>query len=186
MMTKIYFVRHAEPDIKIKDDMARPLTERGIIDSIKIKNYLENKSISRIYSSPFKRAVDTIKSFADLIGLEIRLVYDLRERNIGTWIDDFTNFAMRQWEDFGYKLEGGENLKEVQVRNINALYEILEKNRGENIVVGTHGTALSTIIKYFNPNFGYEDFERIRPIMPYIIRFEFDGAEFVSMKELKY
>ena len=31
--TNIYFVRHAQPDISVKDDMLRPLTEKGMADT---------------------------------------------------------------------------------------------------------------------------------------------------------
>jgi len=31
---------------------------------------------------------------------------------------------------------------------------------GKNIVIGTHGTALSTIINYYDSTYGYDDFER--------------------------
>ena len=32
-MTKIFFVRHAEPDKSVKDDRTRPLTEQGLADT---------------------------------------------------------------------------------------------------------------------------------------------------------
>ena len=28
-MTTVYFVRHAQPDLSVHDDLTRPLTERG-------------------------------------------------------------------------------------------------------------------------------------------------------------
>jgi len=33
---------------------------------------------------------------------------------------------------------------------------------GKNIVIGTHGTALSTIINYYDSTYGYDDFERMK------------------------
>ena len=36
----------------------------------------------------------------------------------------------------------------VQKRNIEALKEILSDNRDKEIVIGTHGTALSTILNF--------------------------------------
>lgn len=30
-MTRIYFVRHAEPDFNIKDDRTRPFTSKGFV-----------------------------------------------------------------------------------------------------------------------------------------------------------
>ena len=60
-MNRIYFVRHAKPDFSIHDDLTRPLAEEGIINSKKICEFLKGKNINRIYSSPYKRAIDTIK-----------------------------------------------------------------------------------------------------------------------------
>lgn len=43
MKTYIYFVRHAQPDISIKEDLIRPLTEQGIEDAKKVTKVLMNK-----------------------------------------------------------------------------------------------------------------------------------------------
>ena len=81
---------------------------------------------------------------------------------------------MNQWADFSYKLSDGECLREVQERNITALFKVLEKYKDSNIILGGHGTALSTIINYFDPSFGYEDFVEMKHKMPWIVEFEFD------------
>ena len=60
-----------------------------------------------------------------------------------------------------------------------------ESKLGRNIVVGSHGTALSTIINYYNPDFGYEGFWSIADKMPYILCFKFKNMEFVSMEEVE-
>ncbi len=126
-------------------------------------------------SSPFKRAIDTIIEFADSLGLQIKLVDEFRERKVGnSWIDDFTAFTQNQWRDFSFKLSDGECLKEVQERNVTALLELIKQYKGKNIVIGGHGTALSTIINYFDSSFGYEDFENIKTKMPWIVEFQFD------------
>ena len=63
-MTTIYFVRHAEPNYNNYDDMSRELTAKGWSDRKRITAFLQDKRISRVYSSPFKRAVDTVGDFA--------------------------------------------------------------------------------------------------------------------------
>lgn len=185
MKTNIFFVRHAQPDISVKDDMLRPLTEKGMADTKLVTQALEDRNIEAIYSSPFKRACDTVKDLAYTNGLEIHIVENLRERKVdNVWVEDFRAFSRRQWEDFDYKLECGECLREVQERNVAALYDILKSNLGKNIVVGSHGTALSTIINHFNPAFGYDGFWSIVDKMPYILCFKFNNMEFVGMEEV--
>ena len=185
-MSKVYFIRHAEPDYSNHDDLLRPLTEKGIKDRKIVTDYLEDKKIDVVLSSPYKRAVQTLEDFSDKFGFKIETIDDFHERKVGNdWIENFHDFSKNQWADFEYKLEGGECLREVQTRNIAALKEVLRKYEGKNIAIGSHGTALSSIINYYDKSFGYEDFEKIREVMPWIVAFEFDGEKCVSIKNLK-
>lgn len=174
-MTTVYFIRHAEPNYDNHDDARRELSPKGLADRKLVTQFLAGQQIDVVLSSPYKRAVDTVKDFADSFGFQMELVDDFRERKIDSvWIDNFQEFSKRQWQDFGYKLTDGECLRQVQERNIQALNGVLERFPGKNVAVGSHGTALSTIIHYYNPAFSYDDFERIRKLMPWIVRFEFD------------
>lgn len=175
-MTKVYFVRHAEPNYDNHDDSLRELSPKGMEDRKLVTAFLSDKEIDVVLSSPFKRAVDTVADFAEKNNIPIKTIDDFRERKVDScWIDDFAEFSRKQWTDFSYKLSDGECLKEVQDRNIAALNAVLEKYNGKNIVIGSHGTALSTIINYYDNSFGYEDFEKIRFIMPWIVEFAFDA-----------
>ncbi|HZJ82770.1 MAG TPA: histidine phosphatase family protein [Clostridia bacterium] len=185
-MTNLYFVRHAKPDFSIKDDLTRPLTEDGKWDCKQVTGFLLKRNITKVFSSPFKRAIDTIKDFSDLSGLEINIIEDFRERKVADiWIEDFDVFAEKQWDDFHYKISGGESLNEVQQRNIRALKYILKENNNENIVIGTHGTALSTIINYYDKNFGYSQFKRIKNLMPFIVGISFNGENVIEIEEFE-
>ncbi len=181
MRTTVYFVRHAEPEFT-GDDRTRMLTPKGLRDRSLVTEFLADKNVTAAVSSPYKRAYDTIAEFAEKNGLTIQTVEDLRERRIAdVWIEDFRGFAERQWADFDYKLEDGECLREVQARNVAAVRDIVKEYGGQSIVVGTHGTALSTIIHYYDPTFGYDDFRRLK--MPWIVKFEFEDGGFVCRQE---
>ena len=52
-----------------------------------------------------------------------------------------------------------------------------------NVAIGTHGTALSTVVNYFDPTFGYGDFQRIVDLMPWIVELEFENDRCVGVKE---
>ncbi len=177
-MTNLYFVRHAEPNYDNHDDMSRELTPQGLIDRYKAKNFLSDKDINLVLSSPYKRSVDTVQPVADAIGqTEIETYYDLRERTVcDEWLYCFDDYARNQWTDFTYKLEGGECLGEVQARNVAAINEIVKKYNGRNIAIGSHGTALSTIIHYYTGGkWGFDDFQRIKKVMPFVVKLSFDG-----------
>ena len=82
----------------------------------------------------------------------------------------------KRWTDHDYHEDGGESIAMVQNRNIEALNEILSDNTDKEIVIGTHGTALSTILNFYDSNFGCEDFLRIIDWMPYIIELDFESS----------
>lgn len=174
-MTTVYFVRHAEPNYANHDDASRALSPKGMQDRKLVTAFLADKNINVALSSPFKRAIDTIKDFTDGANLAIQTIDDFRERRVDSeWIPDFTAFSKRQWSDFSYKLSDGECLQEVLERNISALNRVIASYKGANIVIGSHGTALSSILHHYNSAFGYDDFEKIKNKMPWIVKFVFE------------
>lgn len=175
-MTHLYFVRHAQPNFHNHDDYNRELSEKGLQDRRYVTEFLRDKSVDVVLSSPFKRAVNTVKDFADTYGYVIHTVEDFRERKVDNcWIEDFYSFSKKQWENFDYRLTDGESLNEVQQRNIRALKQVLQQYKNKTVVIGSHGTALSTMINYYQPEFAFARFEQIKNIMPWIVHFMFDG-----------
>lgn len=82
-MTVVYFVRHAESNYNNHDDLLRELTEKGLKDSKLVTQFLSDKEIDIAFSSPYKRAIDTIRDYAESSGLEIHIENDFRERESG-------------------------------------------------------------------------------------------------------
>lgn len=182
-MTTIYLIRHAEPDFNVHNDQERPLTKKGKESCKKVNEYLQDKEIDAIYSSPYARALETIRPFAEEQAINIILEEDFRERCMsGKWLDDFRTFAEKQWEDFQYKLKDGECLAEVQNRAITALERII--NDKDNIVVSSHGTAICTMINYYDKNFGIKNFWEIVNLMPFAVKMVFCGTECISIELL--
>ena len=91
LMTTVFFVRHAEPNYDNHNDMIRELSSKGLQDRKRVTDFLAKKKIDVVLSSPYKRAVDTIKDFADRYGFEIQTVDGFQERKVDdNWIEDFT------------------------------------------------------------------------------------------------
>ena len=59
-MTKVYFVRHAQPEFSWVEDLTRPLTEEGKKDSKIVLDFFKDKKIDVFYCSTYKRSIDTI------------------------------------------------------------------------------------------------------------------------------
>ncbi|SEW18763.1 histidine phosphatase family protein [[Clostridium] fimetarium] len=184
-MTHIYFVRHAQPEHEWQEDRTRPLTEEGKRDSKKVTQILSDIHIDCAFSSPYQRSIDTIFESTTTHCLEIVTDERFREREKGQNGNDFGIFQKR-WSDFDFHEEGGESLNMVQKRNIEAFMEILRDHRDENILIGTHGTALSTILNYYEPTYNCDSFLRIIDFMPYIIRLDFDELRYFKKEELLY
>lgn len=182
-MATVYFVRHAQPEFSWADDKTRPLTNEGIADSEKVCEALKDVKLTYAISSPYKRSIDTIKHCAESHRLSIDTDERFREREKGFNGNNLGMFRKR-WEDFDYHEEGGESLRSVQERNISALFELLVSHPNDTIILGTHGTALSTILNYFDHSYNCDSFLRMIDFMPYVIRLDFDGRECVKKEEI--
>lgn len=184
-MTTVYFIRHAESDRSIRDGRIRPLTEKGLADCRLITEFLHDKKIDAVLSSPFKRAVDTVADFAKENSFEIEMIEDFRERKSDSNCFSETDvFQKRQWDDFYYTLSDGECLAEVQARNIAALKETLERYHGKNIVIGTHGMALSTIINYYDSTYGFTEWVAIKDLLPLVVKMTFTNDNCTEIEKI--
>ena len=182
-MTNIYFVRHAQPDYSCTDAALRPLTEEGLSDTLEVVGAMRDIHLDYAVSSSYKRSYDTIKQTAVEHGLEIGIDDRLHERISGADSNNHDMFR-RRWADLDFCESDGECLRSVMERNIAALNDILDAHKDENVIVGTHGTALSAIFHYYDNNFGADDFLRIIDFMPYIVRLGFEGRECVEKEEI--
>lgn len=181
MHKTIYFVRHCEPNYQNHHDEKRELTDKGVLDSQALVDWFDGVAIDGIYSSPFKRAYDTVKPLAHKRGLAIAVEPRFCERKIDdAWIEDFDKFCQRQWHDFDYRLKSGESLNQVKQRNLDALTALLH-NKQSTIVVGSHGTALATMIHHYQHKFGYEGYVRFKSRFPFVVKFEFMDFECQSI-----
>lgn len=181
-MTRVYFVRHAQPDHGWENTRTKPLTEEGKKDSGAVTEFFRDMEIDAFYCSPYKRSLDTISAAAALFGIDIITDERLRERESGS-DGNAPGMFEKRWSDHDFHEENGESLNMVQERNIAAFTEILRTNKDKSIVIGTHGTALSTILNYYDPSFALEDFLRIIDWMPYIIELDFEDERLISKTE---
>ncbi len=181
-MTRVYFVRHAQSDYRSGPDRERGLTAEALEDRRVVLDFLRDKPVDAFYCSPYRRSLDTIREAADHFGLPIRTDERLREREAAPG-GNCRELFRKRWSDFDWHEPGGESLRSVQDRNIAALTEILEQNREKTLVLGTHGTALSTILNYYDPGWDCDSFLRIIDWMPFVVALDFDGTRYLSRRE---
>lgn len=184
-MTRIYFVRHAQPCHEVKDDRSRPLTAEGMKNTLSVTQCLKDKDINVLMSSPYKRSMDTIKDLSETLQMPIETDEDFRERNRGSWTcENFKEGISFLWSDIkNHIVPDDECISDVQSRNIAALNRVLEKYPNKNVVIATHGMALSSMLNYYDNSFRYDGFMRLVDWMPYIIELDFEGDKLVEKHE---
>jgi 2,3-bisphosphoglycerate-dependent phosphoglycerate mutase len=180
-ITRVIFVRHAQSLHPYSDDRTRPLTAAGLRDRGIVLDILKNRPVDAFLCSPYQRSMDTIRPAADFFGMEIRTDERFRERQSGM---DASGMLEKRWADFSFAEQGGESLGSVQQRNMDALKEVLSSYEGKTVVIGTHGTALSTILNHYDPSFDLAGFLRIVRWMPYIVELAFEGESLIGKTEL--
>lgn len=154
-MTRLYLVRHAHADWQ--PDEGRPLSLRGRSDARRVADLLTPRRPVAVYSSPARRAVETVQGVAERCGLEPTLVDDLRERGLPVVPPKHFQAAVRaSWEEPEWSVEGGEPNRAAQARGRAALLDIVSRHAGESVVVATHGTLLALSLGALDSRFDLE------------------------------
>lgn len=177
----VLLVRHAEavpigaPEWDAADDDERPLTEAGHRAAEELADELEPFVITRVYSSPYRRAVETVEPTAQRRGLPITVLQDLRERRLTpTQRDDWLQVLRRAWDDPDYALEGAESGREAQLRGTGVLDLLRVRHPdGGRLLLGSHGNLISLILHALEPGVD-ADFHLAMP-NPAIYHLEHDG-----------
>ncbi|AIQ27902.1 phosphoglycerate mutase [Paenibacillus sp. FSL P4-0081] len=158
MTTYIYMVRHGDSLRTGVDEWTRGLSPAGEEDARRVTACLRNEGINALYSSPYLRAIHTIADLAKVLGQEITLKEDLREK---VWMEgnrqlpdeDLLASLQAMYADPDYALPGGESNRECQARAVEALQEILQAHEGERVAIGTHGLVMALMMGYFAPEY---------------------------------
>ncbi|RDU36836.1 histidine phosphatase family protein [Neobacillus piezotolerans] len=152
-MKTIYLIRHCQAEGQERE--AR-LTKAGESQARELAAFLKNKQIDRIVSSPFERAVSTIRPFAEEAGMDIETDERLTERVLsGAPKPNWLEMLEKSFSDPGLAFEGGESAAEAGKRGIDAINKVLEKS-GKNAVVVTHGNLMATILRHYDNSYGFE------------------------------
>lgn len=155
---KIYITRHGQTDWNVEGRMQgaknSTLTEQGKIDAIKLGDSLNDIKIDYIYTSPLTRAYDTAQLIKGERDIPIEIYENLKEMNFGIWEGMHSDEVMRDYKDEHYRFwnephiytpNGGETFYELIKRVEKTLQDIINKNKGENILIVTHTIIIKAI-----------------------------------------
>lgn len=170
----IYLVRHCQAEGQSSD---AELTPDGMKQSELLTEFLLEKQIDSIVSSPFKRAVDSIKPLAKSLYLHIHEDNRLAERVLSSleredWLDMLEN----SFQDLNICYEGGESSLQAMNRAIRVIEDALKGSKN-NIVIATHGNLMSLILKHFEPSFGFAEWKSLSNPDVYCLKFKGDTPQ---------
>lgn len=185
-MKTIYFVRHAEPDRTVEDEVKRPLSLKGQKQSEKLSEYFVNKRLKYIYCSPYVRTRQTANYISNKNNIPIFEVNALHERVISKkWIPtlNFTEYSYKQWKDRSYKISTGESLNEAFNRFKDAVEKIISStDENETVVIVTHATVISLFLNYIDSNFDWDSFCRIST--PDVFKIIFNSENIIKWEHI--
>lgn len=180
-MTTLYLVRHAHADWS--PDENRPLSPRGAADALTVAGHLADRPISAIYSSPSRRALQTIEPLARQLRLEPVIVADLRERELSAPTSvDFMRSVAASWRDPDVPATGGESNRAAQGRGIAVVSRVLEEHAGGSAVISTHGSLFALIVHGFDASFGYDFWRSLT--FPDVYELTFDARTLASIRRI--
>ena len=156
-MTTVWLARHGESDWnaakRFQGRSDRPLTPLGRRQAEALASALaSSSSLSAIYTSPLRRALETAAVVGEQVGLEPVPDDDLREVDVGSWtglsraeVEARYPDAFERWLDGGEGWDDGESYAEMSARVLAALVRISGSHPGDELLVVSHGGPIRAI-----------------------------------------
>lgn len=133
------------------------LSEKGKLQASKLADYLKDKNIDKIYTTPFSRTKETVDRLSRVKNIQIEERCQLNEINFG----DFEGLPFESIEEkyteevkkminegFKYKYPDGESLEDTFMRVKTELKKIMSDNENSTVLICSHGGTIRNIISY--------------------------------------
>lgn len=159
-VTRIVAIRHGETawnvDTRLQGHLDIPLNATGRWQAQRTAGALVEEGISAIYSSDLLRALQTAQALGSALSLPVVTDTRLRERAFGVFeahtyaeIDARWPADARRWmqREPDFAPEGGESLREVYVRCLDAVGALAEAHAGQTIALVAHGGVMDCLYR---------------------------------------
>jgi 2,3-bisphosphoglycerate-dependent phosphoglycerate mutase len=175
-MTTVVFVRHAHaissPDLPQKD---WPLSPKGEGQARDLVPTLAALGVNALVSSPYARSIETLRPYAESVGLPTAIDKDLRERALtGGWLADqaaVEAVVRRMFADPDYAQAGGESARVCVARLEAAVARAVAAHPGAVIAIGSHGGILSHLMAAHHRQAPFEFWRAMRN--PHVFVFDY-------------
>ncbi|MDC3412972.1 phosphoglycerate mutase family protein [Aquibacillus sp. 3ASR75-11] len=176
-MKKLFLIRHCNAEGQHKDS---PLTKKGVQQAQALANFFDRYGIQidRIVSSPYLRAIESIKPYAENRNITVEVDDRLQERILSEEpIDDWLDVLEQSFSDMNFKLPGGESSNDAISRIKQLLQEIESSNEEQTAIFVTHGNLLALLLKEFQADIGFSHWKGFTN--PDIFMVQKTGGEYV-------
>jgi probable phosphoglycerate mutase len=157
-MTLFHLLRHGEREggqVLAGRMPGVGLTGRGRAEIAAIAERLAGDRVAAIYASPLQRTRESAEIVAARLDLPIAFRDDLIELDFGEWTGATfdTIRADPRWEAWRThrslsRIPGGESMREVQRRAVEALMELGERHPDETLVAVSHGDVIRSVLLF--------------------------------------
>jgi len=161
-LKRIYLMRHCSAGGQHKDS---PLTTEGIRQAQLLAKYFYNLQIpiDKIISSPYLRAIESMKPFAQEKGIKIDIDDRLKERILSEDpVDDWLEILEYSFINYDFKLPGGESSTDAFLRAHQVLEMFYNHDNYSNMIVITHGNILALLLNHYLQSFGFNEWKELR------------------------
>ena len=151
-----YFICHAHSNYT-PDEVNRSLSDKGQESLVQLE-FLADKPITAIYSSPYQRAIQTVEPLAQNLKLPIQTDQRLVERKLSSQAiadQDFEESLMQLWAQPTLSLVGGESNQQAQQRALTFLHGLESKHQNEEIILSSHGNLICILLSAFDLSIDY-------------------------------
>lgn len=171
-MKTIFLVRHCKAAGQAPE---APLTDEGQKQAEQLVYFFKDEDIEAIYSSPFVRALDTIKPLSESINRRVITDERLAERVLSAAaLEDWMSKLEKTYLDMDLSYEGGESSNEATARGMSVIHDIMSRPES-NVLIVTHGALMSLILRAYNPQFGFDEWKKLSN--PDVYRLELDPVK---------
>jgi probable phosphomutase (TIGR03848 family) len=158
-MTIFHLLRHGEHNVQGRICAGRMpgvvLSERGRTEAESAASRLSSAGIAAIYASPLERTRETAEIVGQHLSLPVNVLDDLAELDFGEWTGKTFDEVRKdpRWPEWASHrslscIPGGETMRAVQRRVVEALMEMRAQHPDDAIVVVSHGDVIRAALVF--------------------------------------
>jgi broad specificity phosphatase PhoE len=175
-VTTILIARHGESDWnrerRWQGHADRPLTERGSEQARALAARLDHIELDAVYTSDLRRARDTGAAVAGSQQLELQVVPELREVDVGSWsgltrseAEERFPAGYARWTEGFPGWDDGETYEAMTERVLDAVDRLAAEHDGRRLLVVSHGGPIRAI-HAAALGLDIHAYRRLRPVEP--------------------